>query len=317
MAELRYSELPHGITCIDTWLKRPGLAACYLIRSGDHYGFIDTGTPNSVPFLLELLQRKNIAVDQVSHVMPTHVHLDHAGGTGALMQALPKARLVVHPRGARHMIDPAKLEAGALAVYGHATFEKLFGRLVPVDASRVIEAGDGYQLDFHGRPLQFIHTPGHARHHYVVHDSLSQGLFTGDTFGASYPELNGGRRPFIFPPTTPIQFEPQVWQATLDHLLALEPRRIYVTHYGMHPEPDKLAVQLKDAINEYVEIALDLEQVPSRGEAITQALLNYSINTLQDAGCMLSPEAMTEVLLDDMALNAQGLDYWLSHGRVA
>ena len=315
--ELRYQELPHGITCIDTWLMRPGLAACYLIGSGEHFGFIDTGTPNSVPLLLELLKRKGIAPQQISHVMPTHVHLDHAGGTGALMQALPEAKLVVHPRGARHMIDPGKLEAGALAVYGHATFERLFGRLVPVDASRVIEAPDGFELDFHGRPLRFLDTPGHARHHYVVYDARSQGLFTGDTFGASYPELNAGRRPFIFPPTTPIQFEPRVWKETLDRLLSLSPKRIYVTHFGMHQEPDKLAARLKDSIDEYVSIAVDLEQSASRTKAITDALMNYSINTLLDSGCTLPRETMTDVLKGDMALNAQGLDYWLSHGRAA
>ena len=117
--------------------------------------------------------------------MPTHVHLDHAGGAGTLMQALPSAKLVMHPRGAQHMINPSKLIAGATAVYGAAAVQKMYGDMVAVPESRVIVAEDGFKLDLNGRELEFIHTPGHANHHYSIWDSLSRGFFTGDTFGLS------------------------------------------------------------------------------------------------------------------------------------
>jgi glyoxylase-like metal-dependent hydrolase (beta-lactamase superfamily II) len=112
-------EYEHGITCIDTLQERAGLACCYLVRRGDDCAFIETGTAPGVPRLLR-------------YVIPTHVHLDHAGGAGALMRALPAAKLVAHPRGARHLIDPAKLIAGAEAVYGGEAVRRMYGEIVPV-----------------------------------------------------------------------------------------------------------------------------------------------------------------------------------------
>lgn len=120
-----YQELAYGITCIDTMQQRRGLAACYLIEHDGMVGFIETGTNKSVPILKEVLRRKGIAPESVAYIMPTHVHLDHAGGVGGLMQAFENAQLLVHPRGARHMIAPKKLQAGATAVYGEAEFEAM------------------------------------------------------------------------------------------------------------------------------------------------------------------------------------------------
>lgn len=312
MDTLHYQDLPHGITCIDTLLHRPGLAACYLIQEGDVAGLIDTGTNHTVPYILELLKRKGIPHQNLKYIMPTHVHLDHAGGTGKLMQEFPDARLLIHPRGARHMIDPTALKAGVIDVYGEETYNRTYGELLPVDADRVQSVEDGFTLDFNGRPLVFLDTPGHARHHYCVFDAKSRGFFTGDTFGASYPELNQGRKRFIFPPTTPIHFDPPVWKTSLDRLMTFKPDRIYVTHYGMHLEPESLAIQLRESLNEYVAIAEDLKRSPYREPRISEALMNYSVNVLLDSGCGLSREAIEKVLAADMSLNAQGLDHWLN-----
>ena len=307
-----YQDLGHGITCIDTMLQRRGLAACYLLEHQGMAGFIDTGTNNSVPILLEVLRRKGIAPDAVAYVMPTHVHLDHAGGAGGLMQQFPNASLIVHPRGARHMIDPAKLEAGSLAVYGEEEFGKMFGRLTAVDADRIQIAEDGFELDFNGRRLVFLDTPGHARHHYVVYDEFSRGLFTGDTFGASYPELNYGRARFVFPPTTPIQFDPLAWQSSLQRLMTLDPQRGFVTHFGMHEEIPAMKAQLLQSIQDYADTAEDLAQVPDRSERIARSLLQGSIDYLLDAQCGVDVDTIRSLIGRDMELNAQGLDHWLS-----
>lgn len=317
MPNLRYLDLPCGITCIDTMLHRPGLAACYLIQEGDMVGLVDTGTNLTVPLVLELLQRRQIERDQVRYVMPTHVHLDHAGGTGRLMQELPAATLVIHPRGARHMIDPTALKAGVIGVYGEETYQRTYGELVPVPAERVLPAADDFRLDFNGRELRFLDTPGHARHHYVIWDAQSRGLFTGDTFGASYPELNQGRQRFIFPPTTPVQFDPSVWKETLNRLLALDPERIYVTHFGMHGDPATLARQLEQSLDEYVAIAEDCKDQPQRHARINNALMQYSVNTLLDNGCGLTQAEIERLLEGDMRLNAQGLDHWLGQAGLS
>jgi len=307
-----FSDLGNGISCIDTQLHRPGLAACYLIEHEGMAGFIDTGTNKSVPILLEVLRRRGLTPASVGYVMPTHVHLDHAGGAGGLMQQFPNASLVIHPRGARHMIDPSKLEQGSLAVYGEAAFRQMFDRLIPVEADRVIEAENGFELDFNGRRLVFLDTPGHARHHFCVVDEMSNGLFTGDTFGSSYPELNAGKARFIFPPTTPIQFDPSAWMQSLDRLMSLSPERIYLTHFGMHEGVEPLAKLLRQTIEDYAEIALEFKQAENREEKIHDAILQAGINYLLDSQCGFDTEAIKLSIGRDMALNAQGLDYWLT-----
>lgn len=301
----------NGITCIDTMLHRPGLASCYLIVHDGMAGFIDTGTHTSLPILLEVLKLKNIPREKVAWVMPTHVHLDHAGGVGGLMDSLPEAQLLIHPRGARHMIGPEKLEQGSIAVYGEERFRKIFGQLIPVDASRVIEADDGFELDFNGRLLKFFDTPGHARHHYCVYDELSKGLFTGDTCGASYPELNGGKERYIFPPTTPVQFDPEAWHHSIDRLMELRPEKIFVTHFGMHENPSSLMKLLHRTIDDYVEISVDNKNHKNRKDRIRDSILLSGVNYLLDNSCGMDLEGIKKVIGGDMELNAQGLDHWL------
>lgn len=307
----RMLELGHGVSCLDTELQRCGLASCYLLIDDGEAAFVDCGTANSLPFLLGALERHGLSPDAVRYVIPTHVHLDHAGGAGVLMQTCSQATLLVHPRGARHMIDPAKLEQGALAVYGEQAFAKLFGHLEPIQKERVQVAEDGEQFDLGGRRLDIIDTPGHARHHFCIHDPTSRGIFTGDTFGASYPELNNGRARFIFPPTTPVQFDPEAWLQSLDRLMSFEPERVYLTHFGMHEDPGPLAALLARFIEEYADIARDLSEQNQRPARIESALMQHSINYLLDQHCGMSPDQISSVLGMDMGLNAQGLDHWL------
>jgi glyoxylase-like metal-dependent hydrolase (beta-lactamase superfamily II) len=184
-----YHAVADGVFCIETGLYRDGLAACYLMRQRDRLAVIDTGTAHSVPGLLGVIKDLGLTPGHVDYVIPTHVHLDHAGGAGTLMAACPNATLVVHPKGAPHLIDPAKLIAGASAVYGADAFAEHFGTLEAVPEQRVIAAGDGQTFDLAGRKLTFIHSPGHANHHGCLFDAGSHGLFTGDTFGIAYPEL--------------------------------------------------------------------------------------------------------------------------------
>ena len=309
---MNYSNLSFDITCIDTQLHRPNMVACYLIEHDGMAGFIDTGVGNNVPMLINLLKRKGISLDSVAYVMPTHVHLDHAGGAGRLMQELPNAKLIMHPRGARHMIEPERLQAGSMAVYGEKLYQEIFGELVPVPPHRVIEVGDGYELDFNGRKLIFLDTPGHARHHYCIYDALSSGIFSGDTFGASYSELNAGRIPFIFPPSTPVQFDPIAWKETLERLMTLQPKRIFVTHFGMHENVGLLVKLLKQMIEQYVEIAEEVKESDNPAEKISDGIMRLSINMLLDNECGLDIDQIKSLLHMDMVLNGQGLAHWLT-----
>lgn len=312
----KWIEYEHGVSCIDTELFRSGLASCYLIRQGDHAAFVDAGTSNSLPLLLQVLDAHGLAREQVRWVMPTHVHLDHAGGAGALMEVLPNAQLLVHERGATHMIAPQKLQAGSMAVYGEDRYNSVFGNLQPVPEHRVTIVRDGDVVSLGSRQLQFIDTPGHARHHYVVWDSLSRGLFCGDSFGVSYPELNQGVNRFIFPPTTPVQFDPVAWHNTIDRLLEFSPQYVYLTHFGRHNCVGQFAIELHQQIDAYVAIAGKFAEAAQGGAgALAELLMQHSCNELlQRHQSNMPADEIRRLLLGDMELNAQGLVHWLQRG---
>lgn len=313
MSQPRYRTLDHQITCIDTEYQRPGLAACYLIESQGEAAFIDTGTSHTVPQLMSLLEIKGIEPGQVNYVIPTHVHLDHAGGTGALMRQLPQAKMVIHPYGARHMVDPSKLAAGATEVYGEAAFKRSFGELIPVEQSRVIEAPDGLCLRLGSRELLCLDTPGHARHHISIYDDQSRGIFSGDTFGISYRELDTDKGPFLLATSTPIQFDPDAWHKTLDRLMALSPQVIYLTHYCAVHEPAHLVEMLRNSLERFSTIALAADATPgqARIEQIRTALLQWLLASLDQHGCKLTPSEIEQLMAMDLELDAQGLDVWL------
>ena len=300
-----------GITCIDTMYVQPGRAACYLMIHKDRAAFIDTGTAHTVPYLLETLKLKNIPPEAVEFVIPTHVHLDHAGGAGVLMDKLPNAQLVIHPYGARHIINPAKLIMGATEVYGAEKFRHSFGEIRAVDEQRVITAEDNTTLELASRTLTFIDTPGHARHHFCVYDEMSEGFFTGDTFGLSYREMDDENGAFIMPTTTPVQFDPDAWQDSLTRLLDYHPENMYVTHFGRVTEVERLALELRQDINCYADIARQHSQAHDRGTKITASLTEYLQQRLRDRNNSKDAEMLTDFLKDDLELNAAGLEVWL------
>ena len=306
---------PDGIHALDAGYVRQGLAAIHvLVRSG-RVAIVDTGTALSVPGVLGFLAEQGLGPEVVDYILVTHVHLDHAGGAGRLMQCCPNARLVVHPRGARHMIDPGRLVAGTIAVYGEATFHNLYGEIVPVAAERVIEAGEGFSLDWAGTTLTFLDTPGHARHHYCVHEQQANAVFTGDCFGISYREFDTDERAFIFPTTTPVQFDPAAAHATLDRLLALSPSAFFLTHWGRVTELPRLTADLHECLDRFVDLT---RSAPSDGENaqvwLKAALGDLLWARLQAHGWAGTQSDALSLLDNDLELNAQGLLYWREHG---
>ena len=305
----------HGIHTIDTAFQREHFDAAYLIVEHGRAAFVDCGTNHSVPRLLGRLASLGLAPADVDWLLVTHVHLDHAGGAGALMAVLPNARLVVHPRGAQHMIDPSRLIAGATAVYGEAEMQRSYGRIQPVPASRVVVAEDGHVVDVQGRELVCMNTPGHARHHYCVWDARSRGWFTGDTFGLSYRELDSARGPFVLPTSSPVQFEPEALKASIARLLARNPQCMYLTHYGRVGDVERLARDLCQQIDAMVEIARNCDGLPDRHAGLVQALRTLYLERARAHGCPLDDAGVEKVLGMDIELNAQGLVAWLDRDK--
>jgi glyoxylase-like metal-dependent hydrolase (beta-lactamase superfamily II) len=305
-------DFDHGISAIDAGFKRPLLASIHLLREGRAAALIDIGTNHSVPNVLAALAAKGIAPESVRYLILTHVHLDHAGGAGAMLRHLPNAEVVLHPRGARHMIDPSRLVAGAVAVYGEEVFGEDYGEIVPIPADRVIETDDEFSLDLNGRPLVFLDTPGHARHHHSIFDARSRSFFTGDSFGISYRELDVDGAECVFPTTTPTQFDPQAAHATIDRLMSYAPQHMFLTHYSRVGHTERLAADLHRLIDGHSKLA---ERVRNAGAA-RDRLLEDGVRTLlldhvAAHGCRLSRVEVLTVIAMDVALNAQGLGAWL------
>jgi glyoxylase-like metal-dependent hydrolase (beta-lactamase superfamily II) len=301
----------NGVYRIDTEYLRPGLAASHLVVDEGHAAFVDTGAAPAHPRLMHALVGLGVAPEQVDYVFLTHVHLDHAGGAGQLMRALPRARAVLHSRGAPHLINPAKLIAGTVAVYGEPMYRALYGEILPIDAGRVLVAGDGERITLGSRTFELIDTPGHARHHYCAHDLDHDDVFSGDTFGISYREFDTATGPFIFPTTTPVQFDPVALHASIDRLMARRPRRMVLTHFGPVGDLDRLSRDLHGDIDEFVRIARRHGAAEDRSDRIAADMFAH-LSARLDAHGYAGDDALRHELLDpDVRLNTQGLEVWL------
>jgi glyoxylase-like metal-dependent hydrolase (beta-lactamase superfamily II) len=303
---------PDGITAVDTEYIRPGLAAAHLIVQDGRAAFVDVGTNHSVPYLLAALDELGVARDAVDFVLLTHVHLDHAGGAGKLIQALPRARAIVHPRGAPHLAQPGKLIAASIAVYGEAIYRELYGELVPVAPERMLQMHDGQTVELAGRELTLINTPGHALHHYCIVDRAYANVFTGDTFGISYRALDTAAGAFIVPTTTPTQFDPDQLIGSIERLLQFQPRAAYLMHYSRVTGLPRLAESLQMQIRAIADIARCHSTDPDRGTAIKAEMRALWVTLARAHGITPAEQKVDTVLDKDLELNTQGLIAWLA-----
>ncbi|MET0507601.1 MAG: MBL fold metallo-hydrolase [Burkholderiaceae bacterium] len=317
-----------GIYSVDSGYIRAKFDAIHLIVERGRAAIVDSATSHSVPRVLAALDAVGVGRDQVDWVLLTHVHLDHAGGAGALLRELPAARLTVHPRGRRHMVDPSKLWQATIAVYGKAQAESLYGEIVPIAAERIVETGEGATIDLAGRRIEFIDTPGHARHHVVLRDTATGHLFAGDMFGVSYRELDVHGRPFVIPSSTPVQFDPDDSLRSIERMLALAPQAIYLTHFAEVRHIPQLGQQLQRHVRRYAEIAtaaVEAERTIDGGtieatlgarpgpiqQRIDEGLKALYLADLRAHGSTLSDEAIWSLLEMDLRLNSAGLVDWL------
>jgi glyoxylase-like metal-dependent hydrolase (beta-lactamase superfamily II) len=304
----------NGIIAFDAGYVRPILAAIHMVVDDGRVALIDTGSNDSLANVLAALDKVGLGRDAVDYVILTHIHLDHAGGAGALMREFPNARLVVHPRGSRHMAEPSKLVAGVTAVYGKEYVETVYGDILPIPAERIIDAYEGLTIQLGGRELLMIDTPGHAKHHICIVDRKAGAIFSGDMFGLSYREFDVDGRQFILPTTSPTQFDPAEMHASIDRLLSYQPSAMYLTHYAQVHDVPARGADLHRRLDRHVELVeAHANDGETRHAAIKQELAAYFLAELRAHGCTLPEASILEILATDLELNVQGLTWWVDH----
>lgn len=308
---LRDERLGHGITAVDTGFVRPQFDAAYLVVEEGRAAIIDTGTNAAVPRLLAALAAQGLEPGAVDWVIPTHIHLDHAGGAGLLMRHLPNARMVVHARGARHMVDPSQLLAGVRSVYGDEVVRRDYGELLPVPAERVVAAQDGHVVHLARRPLLLLDTPGHARHHLCVWDEASRGCFTGDTLGVSYREFHNAQWHYALPSSSPVQYDPVALRASVARLLALRPAVAYITHFGAVTAVEAQADMVLRQSDAMAELTRRLHGAAGFEQRLREGLREIYLAEARRCGVGMADSEILALVEADVELNAQGLAVWI------
>ncbi|MFP3389550.1 MBL fold metallo-hydrolase [Brevibacillus sp. SIMBA_040] len=289
-------------------LGLPGRTGTYVIAE-EELTLIETGPSPSVPYIREGLAKLGYSLDQVKYIIVTHIHLDHAGGAGLFLQECPNAKIVVHPKGARHLVDPSRLMEGARVVY-REQFESLFDPIVPVPENRLIVKADGETLSIGpGCTLEFLDSPGHANHHFSIYDPVSNGMFTGDTAGVHYPQLKENGLHLVLPSTSPNQFDPDKMLHSIARYRERGLDRIYFGHFGMTDQVEDVYQQVTKWLPVFVA---EGEAVLAAGlgyEELASRLLNRVADDLQTAGISAHHEVFGILKLDLEVCSMGIIDY--------
>jgi glyoxylase-like metal-dependent hydrolase (beta-lactamase superfamily II) len=293
-----------GVVEIDTLLGGwERVTAGYLIE-GSAPVLIETGSQSSVPALLHALSEHGVAPADLAGIAVTHIHLDHAGGVGDVARAFPKATVYVHEKGARHLVDPARLVSSAAMVYGDL-LDTLYGRLDPTPAERVHVLADGEQIDIGGgRSLTCVDSPGHAKHHLGLHDSESGIIFAGDAVGVRLPDAG-----VLRPATPPADFDLDQACHSLHRFAARRPTGLALAHYGLLGRPEELLAEAEDELRRWAETAEEAWRAGQDIEAALTARFGHAFDHLPE-----EQRARMETL-NSIHSNAAGLQRWLETTR--
>lgn len=263
------TDIGGGITRIDTLTAGiPRVTAGFLIDA-PRPTLVECGPALSIDHVLEALRRIGLDADDLAHLVVSHIHLDHAGGAGDVLRAFGSATVIVSEVGARHLVEPARLNASSRKVYGDL-MDTVYGECTPIDADRVVGVSDGHALELGGgRQLDLLYTPGHAKHHIAALDSDTGALFVGDSVGVRMP---GMRR--IRPATPPPDFNLDQAFDTLGRYAALEPTTVYLAHYGEVGPPAAVLHEAEEQLRAWASVAEAAWQEHDELEHIAETLLH-------------------------------------------
>ncbi|MCG1027426.1 MBL fold metallo-hydrolase [Virgibacillus halodenitrificans] len=290
-------------------LDVPDRTGTYVIDE-EELTLIETGPSPSVKYVKKGLEQLGFSLAQVKYIIVTHIHLDHAGGAGLLVKECPHAKVVVHPKGKRHLINPKKLAAGARAIYGES-FSELFDPIVPIAEERLLIKEDGDTLQIGPNcSLEFLDTPGHAKHHFSIYDPISNGMFTGDTVGIRYQQLINEGVGLFLPSTSPNQFSPHDMKSSIERMQKRNLSRIYFGHFGMTESPDKALRQVVEWLEIFMEEAEQVVDEEKGYDELSRRMLARVREYLRGKGIDDNHEVYILINLD-MQVSALGIiDYY-------
>jgi glyoxylase-like metal-dependent hydrolase (beta-lactamase superfamily II) len=276
MSEIR--EVAENIYLIDAEQEFiPNLTAAYFVNE-DRKALVDTGPPNSATAILQGIKRLGVDPKEVSHIVVTHIHLDHAGGAGTLIKEMPHAKVLVHPKGARHLIDPSKLMAGVTWVMGQEMLMR-YGSMVPIEPERVEAVEDGVVIELSSQQtLKVVHTPGHANHHLCLYEERNKGLFTGDAIGMYFAEAE-----FLFPETLPHDFDLRLALESIEKVRKLPLEIVYFSHFGTSTKPNKMLQMARDGLNFWSDLVYEArnDHLMSICEKVKEAIFSLRGDELE------------------------------------
>ncbi len=294
---------------VDCKYVEPGFAASYLLIREGRGLFIECNTNHAIPHLLAAAKSEGLMPDQIDGLIITHVHLDHAGGAGTFLRKFPNAVLYAHPRAARHAIDPSRLVASATSVYGEAFMKERYGEILPCEEDRVRVLLDGDSVFFQGAELEIRHTRGHANHHLVVFETSTRTLFTGDSCGVSYPEVNERHGVLALASTSPTDFDGEAALETLDWIERLSPERIAPTHFGFIEKKDhpRVLQMLRDEIRFSMDLLKKIRGMGLDAPRVAAILTDWVVRYFFERWGIRLDAKDLHLLEIDLEVNAQGL----------
>lgn len=240
------------------------------VLDGDAPTIIDPGSTSAAKEVLENAARAGLKKDSFQYIIPTHIHLDHAGGAGFLARELPAARVVLHPAGIKHMVAPERLIQNFRAVFGD-NFEETLGAVLPVPQERIVVAEEGMMIDLGRRKLGILFTPGHATHHISITDTLTGGIYCGDALGYICDETPDIAFPVGLPP-----FDPESYVVTIDRLAALSPNIICYAHHGARQDVGHLLSTVREICLGFSEIVQEAQAAGASGDIVAGNVHNYA-----------------------------------------
>lgn len=299
-----------SILCIDNQYLQEYFACTYLIKEKNRALFIDNGTNSNIPILLDTLKKIGYKNEEVEFLIITHIHLDHAGATSKLIEFFPNAKILAHPKAAPHLINPKRIIEGASAVYGKENFYKMYGELKEIPESRIQIMKDEEEISFGERKLKFMYTKGHANHHFVIQDSKTNSIFTGDSFGVSYPIMREGKNFIITPSTTPTDFDSNEAILSIEKILKTKSTRAYLTHFNYFENLESGGEELIKGLKKMQNILdklIELELKNEEQKLFTEKeIRNYYKIEIEKK--KMNPKIL-DFLEDDIIINAQGINF--------